>query len=514
MNRTYFIHIYNTLKGWGFYAAQLSLLLLFSLVVQAQNDSILSPTLLRLSANISSLSEELNDNEITTNLLISKMNETADFVSKYRTLNLHVFQERIPNSSRFYEYLGQLPTFQKNNLVLCFYQYEPFLSASLKEKDFPQELEFLVPALSGMNRRAVGEDKDAGLWQLSHFQAVLNGLHVDRLEDERFDAGRSTRAAIAELSKYRKVFGSDEKAVLAFLAGPTQLRNASSDLPESTAINTIIDRLPASVSEKIAMWQAMAVFLSENKPENMPVFTFSDTVFVSRQLHFQQVEQVLGIPSKTLQVLNPQYPYSIVPGGDRTCSLYLPKGKKADFLLFQDSINQAYDSTLFGVVAQKIEYPPSPTRQYVGEKVKDLEIEGKTKIRYTLKTGDVLGFIAEDYNVQVEDLKYWNNIYNERKIQAGQKLDIFVDDAEADYYRNLHPEPVIKPGVKSSAKATVYPIPESAKKIEHIVKSGESPYVIAQKYKGVTPEAILYWNGISDARKIQIGQKLIIYVTQ
>jgi len=49
------------------------------------------------------------------------------------------------------------------------------------------------------------------------------------------------------------------------------------------------------------------------------------------------------------------------------------------------------------------------------------------------------------------------------------------------------------------------------KKVEHIVKNGESPFTIAKKYDGVTPEDILKWNKIDDARKIQIGQKLIVY---
>ena len=97
-------------------------------------------------------------------------------------------------------------------------------------------------------------------------------------------------------------------------------------------------------------------------------------------------------------------------------------------------------------MAQKVEYAPAPTRQYIGEKVKDLEIEGKVKIKYILQRGDVLGYIAEDYNVEVEDLKYWNNIYNERKIQAGQQLAIFVDENEADYYRSLQKQPSGKAG--------------------------------------------------------------------
>lgn len=139
-------------------------------------------------------------------------------------------------------------------------------------------------------------------------------------------------------------------------------------------------------------------------------------------------------------------------------------------MFLQDSIYNGVDSTLFEVVAQKIEYPPAPNRQYVGEKVKDLEIEGKTKIKYTIKSGDVLGFIAEDYDVRVADLKYWNNIYDERKIQAGKTLDIFIDDENADYYRNLQQETAKKEEQKTvvpdfaSATLPGIVVPESAKK--------------------------------------------------
>jgi len=267
----------------------------------------------------------------------------------------------------------------------------------------------------------------------------------------------------------------------------------------------------------------MAIFLNANKFINV-VEPFAkkiihDTVTINRQLHFQQVSKVLRISENELQFLNPQFKFSIVPGNEKPTKLILPNNKWDDFVLWQDSIYSTYDSTLFRLVTQKIEYPPSPNRQYAREPVKNLEIEGKTKIKYRLKTGDVLGIIAENYDVRVADLKYWNNIYNERKIQAGKNLDIFVDDDKADYYRSLATPQKKKKEEKSmvvqiqkSSTLKVFEDLNSAKKIEHIVKSGESPYVIAKKYDGVSPDDILEWNNIDDARKIQIGQKLIVYL--
>lgn len=439
--------------------------------------------------------------------------KTDNPAEEFSALDWKIFAEPIPGFSSFFSFTEHLSANDKQQLISALQYYQPLFLNELQKAGLPDELQFLPVALSILDNGATGKEKRAGLWQLTHFQAVLNGLEVNRLVDERFDAGKATRAAISEIKRLISAFDSDELAVLAYLSGPTRLRNIPDEDKEISVTETL-EKLPSSVSETLTFMQALAVFLSENQPINTIDFNFPDTVFTARQLHFRQLEQTLNIPEKTLALLNPQYPYLIIPAENKSCAVYLPKGKKDEYRLLQDSVFQLYDSTLFEVVAQKIEYPPAPTRQYVGEKVKDLEIEGKTKIKYTLKSGDVLGFIAEDYDVQVEDLKYWNNISNERKIQAGQKLDIFVNDEDADYYRKLHPEPLTKSGQKTPAAAVSYPIPENARKIEHEVKSGESPYVIAQKYKGVTPEAILYWNGISDARKIQIGQKITIYVSE
>ncbi len=436
---------------------------------------------------------------------------SADF----QNLKWTVFQDELPGFTSFYHFFDGLPLSGKQNLLRAFACYEPLLEKQIQAAGLPAELKYLPMALSMMNTAATGNGKKAGLWQLTHFQGVLNGLEINRLVDERLKAEEATRAAVAEIKNSTQVFGTSEWGILAFLAGNTALRNALTRCGDSISVEKVLALLPAPVSQTLAAWQALAVFQYRYKSGTAPVFLAIDTVWVRQKMHLQQVSQVMNIPLQSLQKLNPQFRYSIIPG-DKNEALLLPGGMKESYILWQDSVFNAYDSTLFEVVAQKVEYAPAPTRQYIGEKVKDLEIEGKVKIKYTLQRGDVLGYIAEDYNVQVEDLKYWNNIYNERKIQAGQQLAIFVDENEADYYRSLQKQPSGKAGQGAAAavQQKTWEVPASAHKVEHVVKSGESPYVIAKKYGGVTPEAILYWNGIDDARKIQIGQKLTIYVSE
>ena len=452
-----------------------------------------------------------------------KMNSVVNIQTEFQNLNLPFFIKLEEQAEEFLKFLESLNVENKQNIIRSFSYYENEIETALRLNDLPLQLKYLAPVISAMNPTATSYDGKAGVWQLTHFQAVLNGAVINKLVDERFLFSASTKAAVSELKRDFTQFDTPELAIVAYLFGNVKVVNAIQNSGIQSEEANVFDFLHNSINEFVAFFQAMAIFLNANVFEEQ-VMPFAvtinlDTVTISQQLHFQQISNVLQIPEKQLKFLNPQYKFSIVPGNIRPTRLFLPHGKWDDFVLWQDSIYNAYDSTLFRLVAQKIEYPPSPNRQYIGEPVKDLEIEGKTKIQYRLKTGDVLGIIAENFDVRVADLKYWNNIFNERKIQAGKNLDIFVDEYKVVYYLGLiNVNQIKKEGnsmveqIKKSSTLKVFKDLNAAKKIEHIVKSGESPYLIAKNYAGVTPDEILEWNNIDDARKIQIGQKLIVYL--
>jgi membrane-bound lytic murein transglycosylase D len=441
---------------------------------------------------------------------------------KYAQLNSKLFSEISSQTAGYYQFLNSLPVIQKENLVRMFSFYEKQLDAAFKKQGLPIELKYIAPAISAINQNAIGENRTAGIWQLTHFQAVLNGLQVDKMVDERFNPQLSTFAFTAIMKQNFATFKTPELAVLGYLYGNTKVKNAISFAGENASLTEILKYLPESANLFIAAFQATAVFLEINqyKTTNEPLVKkiLPDTVHITSQIHFQQVSEVLNVPQKQLEFLNPQYRYLIVPVSGEKSKLAVPDGYWDDFVLWQDSVYNAYDSSLFQLTTQKIEYPPAPSRQYLGEPVKNLQIEGKTKIKYTLESGDVLGVIAEKYDVNVEDLKYWNNISNERKIQAGKTLDIFVDNDKVQYYSGLQdnnkPKEVktsVTEQFQQNATLAVFQQNSNGRKMEHVVKYGESPFTIAKKYEGVSPEDILKWNNIEDARKIQIGQKLIVY---
>lgn len=485
---------------------------------RAQTDSLTNNFQDRFQNNLNELQLLFELNDTTLYGGSYKLNTIDNIEAELQKLNLPVFTATAPKAESFYRFFNQLNRVDKQNLLRTFAFYETEFEKKLRAAKLPVELKYLAPALSAMNWNAVENNKKAGVWQLTHFQAFLNGLNVSRLVDERFSVSLATTAAISQLKTNLELFRDLNLAVAAFWLGNVKVKNAIELAKESG--KEITRFFPEKYFENVAAFQAMALFLSKNKFIPAEEFTkklYIDTVTIHRQMHFRQISQAMQIPIGKLQFFNPKYRFYIVPGNEQPMLLNLPAGTKILFTQLLDSIYNCYDSTLFKLVTQKIEYPPSPNRQYLHEPVKDLEIEGKTKIKYRIKSGDVLGIIAEDFEVRVADLKYWNNIYNERKIRAGSNLDIFVDTDKVDYYRKLAGDinsdkknRTTSNGVRTNA-VSKHSIPANAQKIEHIVKNGESPYTIAKKYKGVTPDEILEWNNIDNARKIQIGQKLIIY---
>jgi membrane-bound lytic murein transglycosylase D len=515
----------NSVKAYifrRFSAGVIIFLLVTPFLLFAQPDSIVQLHQSKFARNMLELGDLYCFSDPTFQPGKVKFATVQNVAEKYRELNLGLFPEISDKTAGYYQFLNSLPIVQKENLVRMFSFYEKQLDAGFKKAGLPVELKYIVPAISGLNQNYIGENGTAGIWQLTHFQAVLNGLEVNQLVDERFNPKLSNLAFTVVMKQNFATFKTPELAVLGYLYGNTKLKNAISFEGENTSLNEIMKYLPESANLFIAAFQATAVFLEVNqfKSEADPLAKkiLPDTVHVTRQLHFQQVSNVLGIPQKQLEFLNPQYRFSIVPVKGKYSKLTVPEGYWDDFVLWQDSVYNVYDSSLFQLTTQKIEYPPAPGRQYLGEPVKNLQIEGKTKIKYTLQSGDVLGIIAEKYDVQVEDLKYWNNISNERKIQAGKTLDIFVDNDKLEFYSGLQAsnkpkevKPSMPVQLQQNTTLAVFQEINTGKKVEHTVKNGESPFTIAKKYDGVSPEDILMWNNIADARKIQVGQKLIIY---
>ncbi len=127
---------------------------------------------------------------------------------------------------------------------------------------------------------------------------------------------------------------------------------------------------------------------------------------------------------------------------------------------------------------------------------------GKGESSYTVKAGDTASKIANAHGISLVALRNANNMTaaQANKLKVGQKLVIPAGG-----------KPVVAKGGKSLPK--VSKVTSAAAPVAtdgtYTVKAGDSPDIIARNFK-VKVDDLLKVNNISDPRRLQIGQKLVI----
>jgi membrane-bound lytic murein transglycosylase D len=112
------------------------------------------------------------------------------------------------------------------------------------------------------------------------------------------------------------------------------------------------------------------------------------------------------------------------------------------------------------------------------------------KVTYTVKRGDTIGHIADDYNTTVKNIRSWNSMKRSSYIKPGQKLDIWIGSNSNSLSKN-----------------------SDNLKIYYTVKRGDTLSKIAENHR-VRMASIMKWNKLSKANTIFPGQKLAIWIKQ
>ena len=347
----------------------------------------------------------------------------------------------------------------------------------------------LVPAVcSGLNPESVNALGGTGFWHLNYPQALKYGLTVNDELDDRKNLKRATPAALSYLNHLYTIYGNWELALAAYACGPVTVNNLL-ERHAATTYQEIYDKLPAGLRDLPGALEALLqvwVRESENVPAKM-LFPEADTVKITRKLSFSTVKAILGIDSTDLAFLNPTLLHEYFPS-DFTASI--PNGLKPQFELQKDSLYVYQDSI---VQTQKTEF------------VQPALASQKESTIYKVKSGDVLGSIAERYGVRVREIQDWNNLRTTR-IDIGQELIIYGSNltaakGEAASVSKSAKKTEAKPGKKSNFEYITY-----------TVKSGDNLWLIARKFPGISAQNIMDLNGIDE--NIQVGQQLKIKLKQ
>jgi LysM repeat protein len=146
---------------------------------------------------------------------------------------------------------------------------------------------------------------------------------------------------------------------------------------------------------------------------------------------------------------------------------------------------------------------------------------------YTVKSGDTVTKIASSLGVTIPDLEKINGLAGNAVLQVGQILKIPAQAAvqavaavqtdagkAAASVAKIPSEAVaaVNPATPAASPATAPAADDVIGASQYTVVKGDSPYKIAKKFK-ITPDELMKANGITDPKKIQIGQVLKIPVS-
>ncbi len=341
-------------------------------------------------------------------------------------------------------------------------EYGELIKNILRENELPEEIVYLAMIESGLNPKAYSKASATGLWQFVYSTGKNYGLKRDWYVDERRDPIKSTYAACAYLKDLFNEFDHWYLALASYNTGPGRIRRAIR--LHQTSDFWQLHSLPKETRNYIPYYMAAAI-MAKN-PEEYG-FDLSSTTNAKRPFEFDLVEleksadlsvlaRATGISLKTIKNYNPELRQSATPNNGPYL-LRIPKGTADQFAanfnaLPEDqrfapqyivhkvrrgeslwTISKKYKVSIHDLAAvNKIR---NRHRIKIGQKL-TIPVRGvyttrdgppgHLKVVYTVRRGDTLGHIAQNYGTRASKIRRWNHLTYGQYIYPGQKLVLWV----------------------------------------------------------------------------------------
>lgn len=435
------------------------------------------------------------------------------------------------------------------NMLGMWLYYEPIFEEALAKEGMPLELKYLPIIESALNPNAVSPAGAAGLWQFILSTGRGMGLEVNSLVDERRDTYKASQKAAEFLKSLYKTYDDWSLAIAAYNCGPGNVNKAirrsgggKKDYWE------IYNYLPRETRGYVPAFIAAAYVMNYHNEHGIsaalakkPLLT--DTVHVSRRLHFDQISKVIDLETEALKTLNPQYRKEIIPGSPvKPYVLILPSKQVYSYLMSENTIGQYEEETY--AIRETAE--PGVSRNFVrtdsvaatdstntssdnGVAVASATTKGSVVdanegftskeevIIHEVRRGETLKSIADKYGTNTSRIKKENDLTS-NTINRGQKLQITVykkvlaDDNNSSKKSESSTKRIESPKKEKNSKADKRRerTKKETKAKSHTVKSGESLDRIARKY-GVSVNELKKANNIKkNDNTIHPGDKIKI----
>jgi len=375
--------------------------------------------------------------------------------------------------------------------------YFPLFEEVLDRENMPIEIKYLSVVESALNPHARSRVGATGLWQFMLSTGRLYGLSVNSFVDERKDPYKSTEAACRYLKRSYEEFGDWLLAIASYNCGPGNVRKAIRRSGGKKDFWEIRRYLPRETRGYVPAFIAVNYVFRHYPDYNIyPVYSSfhmeQDTLHIRKlDITLAEIAKMAKTDLDELKYLNPELKLARIPYSSKPYVLrvqpevasYFAQNYRLIYDKYGRKRNQAYSRP-------KVVEPSSSYASY--------RPKGTKLYYYRVKSGDVVGAIAERYGVSKRQIATWNNLYRYR-IKVGQRLKIYAKPSQ------VQPASYTS---KPPAQVQSSPPPSSKGNMKfHKVKEGENLWVISRAY-ALSLDQLKALNPGVKASNLKIGQTL------
>jgi membrane-bound lytic murein transglycosylase D len=293
-------------------------------------------------------------------------------------------------------------------------------------------------------------------------------LRIDRYVDERRNAEKSTKAAVAYLTDLYKEFGDWHLAVAAYNGGPGKIRNG---LKRHKVDNfwDLASRKYLRIETKRYVPKLIAALLIAKNPEKYGFNNIKyqtplqyDTLTVGPGMNLNAIAMISNSNTKVIKQLNRELRQNRTPLNVTSYEVKIPQSTA---VIAQKNLSRLHSIVSTGYKTHRI------------------------------RKGDTLTKICSKYGVNKTTILKVNNLHSS-KLSYGTNLRIPYSTIT---YQLL---PEGSEGAMAAYRDSL---------ILHRIKPGDTISKIARLYR-VPPAMIVEWNGLKNAHSIRAGQQLALYI--
>ncbi|MES2274410.1 MAG: LysM peptidoglycan-binding domain-containing protein [Bacteroidota bacterium] len=356
--------------------------------------------------------------------------------------------------------------------------YFPIYEKAFREAGIPEEIKFLSIVESELNPNAVSRVGATGPWQFMAATGKVFGLSINDEVDDRRDPIKASYAAAAYLKEAYQEFGDWLLAIASYNCGKSSVERAI-DKAGATDFWAIRPYLPNEtrgyVPAYIAVSYVMNYFNKHNIIPQVCSIGKTDTVIINKQVSLSNIARLLEVDAKDVYLLNPSYKRGVINASAASPRrLVLPQAHPGKFSMIYDALNSDAPVAYAPAVYAAVGTVDKPSRS------------SKKPSYHTIKKGETLADIADEFGVEVQDLKAWNNLHS-NKATIGKKLRLGESPADDD-------SPVTKKATK--------------KYLTYTVRKGDTLSGLAEKFEA-SIDSIKELNGLKK-NALQPGMTLKI----